>query len=39
MSFRNHETNGEEHELDLLIMLHQLHVSYCRRSGCREERV
>ena len=42
MSSKNYETNGDGHDLDLLIILHHLHgwcASYPTRSGCREKRI
>ena len=32
-----YETDGDKHVLDLLIILHESHVSYLTRSECREK--
>ena len=39
MSSKNDEEIGHMHDLDLLIILYYLHVSYPMRSGCQEKSV
>ena len=39
MNSKIHETNGYNHDLDLLIILHQWRVSNPMRSGCREKSI
>jgi hypothetical protein len=39
MSYKNYEANGYGCNLDLLIILHSLRVSYTSRSGCREKSI
>lgn len=35
----NNETNGYIHDLNMLLILHWLHVSYSRRSVCKLQRI
>ena len=37
MSSKNYEGSGYRQDLDLLIILYQLHISYSTRSGWREK--
>ena len=39
VSIENYEANVYGHDLDLLIILHQLCVSYLTTSGCQEKSV